>query len=232
MKKLKQLIVIAAAALTLSLGGKALGQPQGGFGGGAGGGNDFQNMDPQQMQAMMQVFQSMSPLQMQSLMQQFQNMDPQQRQDAIQQFQNMDPDQMQNAIQQRANDSLREQLGVTNDTEWALIEERITAVSKARAAMAAYGGGMMGMGGMRGGFGGGRGGGRFPGLSGQSSPEQQALQQAVDSDAPATQIEDLLAKFQAARKARQEALTKAQDDLRSLLTTRQEGIAVLGGLLD
>jgi hypothetical protein len=235
MKKLKQFVAIAAAVLALSLGGKALAQPQGGFGGGAGGGIDFQNMDAQQRQAMMEQFQGMSPLQMQGLMQQFQNMDPQQRQDAIQQFQNMDPEQMQKAIQERVNNSLREQFGVTNDTEWTLIEERITAVNKARAAMVAYGGGMMGFGGMRGGFGGGRGGGGgggFLGSSGQSSPEQQALQQAIDSDAPAAQIEDLLAKFQAARKEKQAALAKAQDDLRSVLTTRQEGIAVLGGLLD
>jgi hypothetical protein len=225
MKKLQLLTAVVAAAFAISLGGKALAQPQG-----FGGGGDFQNMDPQRMQAMMQVFQSMDPQQMQTLMQQFQNMDPQQRQDAIQQFQNMDPEQMQNAIQQRVNTSLREQLGVTNDTEWALIEQRIAAVSKARAAVAAYGGGMMGM---RGGFGGGRGGGgRFPGLASQTSPEQQALQQAIDADAPSAQIQGLLAKFVAAGKQKHDALVKAQDDLREVLTTRQEAICLLGGLLN
>ena len=183
-------MTVAAAAFALSLGGKALAQPQGGFGGGAGGGIDFQNMDPQQMM---------------------------------------------NMIQQRINDSFREQMDVTNDTDWAIIEEKISAVTKARLATVADG--MMGMGGMRGGggFGGGRGGaggGGFQAMFGQPSPEAQALQQAIDSDAPGAQIHALLVKFQAVRKAKQDALAKVQDDLRSVLTTRQEGIAVLGGLLD
>jgi hypothetical protein len=191
MKKLKLLMTVAAAAFTLSLGGKILAQPQGGFGGGPGGaGIDFQNMDPQQIMTM---------------------------------------------IQQRIDDSFREQMNVTNDADWALIEEKISAVTKARLATVADG--MMGMGGMRGGggFGGGRGGaggGGFQAIFGQPSPEKQALQQAVDSDAPAMEIHELLVKFQAVRKEKQAALAKAQDDLRSVLTTRQEGIAVLGGLLD
>jgi hypothetical protein len=196
MKKLKHLMAIATAVLALSLGGKALAQPQGGFGGGAGGpggGIDFQNMDPQQMM---------------------------------------------NMIQQRINDSFREQMGVTNDADWALIEEKISAVTKARLATVADA--MMGMGGMRGGggFGGGRpgvgagAGGGLQNLFGQPSPEAQALQQAVESDAPGAQIHALLVKFQAVRKEKQAALEKAQDDLRSVLTTKQEGIAVLGGLLD
>jgi len=188
MKKLTHLTAIAAAVLALSLGGKVLAQPQGGFGGGAGGGGiDFRNMDPQQMM---------------------------------------------NMIQQRINDSFREQMGVTNDADWSLIEEKISAVTKARLATVADA--MMGMGGMRGGggFGGGGGGGGLQNLFGQPSPEAQALQQAVESDAPGTQIHALLVKFQTVRKEKQAALAKAQDDLRSVLTTRQEGIAVLGGLLD
>ncbi len=221
-------MAVAAAAIALSLGGNALAQPQG-----FGGGGDFQNVDPARMQAMMQAFQSMSPMQMQTMMQQFQNMDPQQRQEAMLEFQNMDPEQIQNAIQQRVNLSLREQLRVTNDTEWTLIEQRIAAVSKARAAVAAYGGGMMGMGGMRGGFGGGfGGGGRFAGLASLTSPEQKALQQAIDADAPAPQIHELLANFLAAGKQKHDALAKAQDDLREVLTTRQEAICLLGGLLN
>jgi hypothetical protein len=153
-------------------------------------------------------------------------------------FQNMDPQQMMSLIQQRINDSFREQMGVTNDSDWSLIEEKIAAVTKARMTIMADGGGLMGMGGMRGGggFGGGRGGGAggggFLAMFGQPSPEAQALQQAVDSDAPAAEIHALLAKFQAVRKEKQAALANAQDDLRSVLTTRQEGIAILGGLLD
>ena len=52
-------MAVAAAACALSLGGKVLAQPQGGFGGapGAGPGGagiDFQNMDPQQIMTMIQ----------------------------------------------------------------------------------------------------------------------------------------------------------------------------------
>ena len=224
MKKKQLLIDIGAAALTLMLGGTALAQPQDGGGGGFGG---FQNMDPQQMQSMIQQFQNMDPQMLQNMRQQFMNMDPQQQQDMIQQFQNMDPQQIPGAIQERVNGSLREQMGVTNDDEWSLIQERINAVSKARAAVMADGGGMMGMGGMRGGFGGGRGG----GMSSRLSPEAQALQQAIDDGAPAAQIKDLLAKLQAVRRAKQAALVQAQDDLRAVLTIRQEAVAQLIGLL-
>jgi len=151
-------------------------------------------------------------------------------------FQNMDPQEIQKMMQQRINESFREQMVVTNNAEWTLIEERITAVTKARTAMMADGGGMMGMGGMRGGFGRGGGpgggGGGFASMFGQPSPEAQALQKAIDDNAPAAQIKTLLAKFQEARKAKQNALTKAQEALRTVLTTRQEAIASLGGLLD
>jgi hypothetical protein len=218
MKKMHLLLAIGTAALTLSLGGKASAQPQG-FGG-------FQNMDPQQIQNMIQQFQNMDPQLLQNMRQQFMNMDPQQQQDMIQQFQNMDPQQIPNAIQERVNGSLREQMGVTNDDEWSLIQERINAVSKARVAVMAEGGGMMGMGGMRGGFGG-----RGGGMSSRLSPDAQALQQAIDEGAPAAQIKDLLAKLQAVRRAKQAALVQAQDDLRAVLTIRQEAVAQLIGLL-
>jgi hypothetical protein len=214
MKRLQRLMGVSAAAFALLLGGKVLAQPQGGF----------QNMDPQQMQSMMQAFQNMDPQILQDMRQQFMNMDPQQQQDLIQQFQNMDPQQMTDAIQQRASATFREQLGVTNDTDWSLIEEKINAVTKARAVV------MADVGGMRGGFGGGR----FGGLQAtpnRLSPEAQALQQALDGDAPDAEIKDLLTKLQAAHQANQAALVEAQDDLRSVLTIRQEAIAYLHGLL-
>ena len=43
-------------------------------------------------------------------------------------------------IQQRIDDSFRDQMGVTNDTDWALIEEKINAVEKARMSIMADGG--------------------------------------------------------------------------------------------
>jgi Spy/CpxP family protein refolding chaperone len=87
---------------------------------------------------------------------------------------------------------------------------------------------MMGMmDGMPGRFGGGR-----SGMPGRTSPEGEALQEALDSNAPTAQTRTLLAKFREARNDKQAALAKTQDDLRAVLTPRQEAIAMLKGLLD
>ena len=118
-------------------------------------------------------------------------------------------------------------MAVTNDDEWALIEQKITTVMTARTALMADGGGMTGPGGMD------RGGNR--GVQGRfraRSLEVQALQQALDSDAPATQVGSLLDAYRVAHKERQATLVKAQDDLRALLSIRQEAIALVWNLLD
>ena len=69
-------------------------------------------------------------------------------------------------------------------------------------------------------------------MFGQTSPEEDALQKALDEDAPAAQIKDLLAKYQASQKAKQDKLLQAQADLRAVLTTKQEAQATLLGLLN
>jgi len=81
----------------------------------------------------------------------------------------------------------------------------------------------------RGGQGGGPGG--RGGMFGQASPEQEALQKAIDDDAPAGQVKDLLAKYKAAQQVRQAKLEKAQDDLKAVLTSKQEAQAYLLGLV-
>ena len=87
----------------------------------------------------------------------------------------------------------------------------------------------------RGGNGGGNGGpgGRGPGgmFGGQPSPEAEALQKALDDDAPAAQVKDLLAKYKTAQQAKQVKLEAAQDALKSVLTSRQEAQAYLLGLV-
>ena len=88
------------------------------------------------------------------------------------------------------------------------------------AALAASGGAP------RGGGGGGRG---F--FGGTPSPEAEALQKAVDDNAPASQIKDLLAKYEASQKDKQAKLAAAQENLRAVLTTKQEAQATLFGLL-
>jgi hypothetical protein len=124
---------------------------------------------------------------------------------------------------------------VTNDDEWAAIKPLIQRVMEARlAGLASMGRGMMGSRG-RGGPGGdnaqaGQGGGRA-GMFGQTMPEAEALQKAIDAKAPKAEIQAALGKFVAARQAKQKELQQAQDDLRKVLTARQEATATLNGLL-
>ena len=143
---------------------------------------------------------------------------------------NWDPAQM----QQRLVDGVRDRLNFTNDTEWAAVEPLVTKVVAARFEV--------GMGGMRGLMGarnrngqnggqGGQGGGRG-GMFGQSSPEAEALQKAIDDNAPKAQIKDLLAKYETVQKAKQTKLIAAQSELRQVLTVNQEAQATLLGLLD
>src|SRR5665213_1675385 len=80
--------------------------------------------------------------------------------------------------------------------------------------------------------GGGGGGGGFASMFGQPSAESQALQKAIEDKAPAAQLKTLIAKLQAVRKQKLAELAKAQEDLRAVLTTRQEAIAIMGGLLN
>ena len=219
MKTLKLIAAIATAVATLLPGGTALAQPQGGGG--------FQNIDPQQIQGLIQQLQTITPQQMQSMAQQFQGMDPQQRQNMMQQFQS-DPSQIITTIQQTVSQSFREQMGVTNDDEWAVIQERIAAVTKAKTAVSSDGGGLIGM---FGGYGGGGGGGRGR-LANALSPEAQALQQALDADAPVGEVKPLFARLQAVHKEKLAKLAQAQADLRALLTVRQEAIVILAGMMD
>jgi len=133
------------------------------------------------------------------------------------------------AMQQRMVDGLRDRLDFTNDTEWAAVEPLVTKVVAAR--MDSMGGGMRGMfGGRNRGGQGGQPGGR--GGFGQTSPEADALQKAIDDNAPSSQIKDLLAKYKAAQKAKQAKLEAAQADLKAVLTPRQEAQAALLGLVN
>ena len=135
---------------------------------------------------------------------------------------NFDPAQMQQMIMQR----LQTQLEITNDTDWAAIQPLVQKVIDARTALGAGGRGGFGGGGRRGG--GGQGGG---GLGQNASLEAQALQKAIDDDAPAAQIKDALDKYEASQKTKQATLAAAQESLREVLTPKQEAQATLLGLL-
>jgi Spy/CpxP family protein refolding chaperone len=139
---------------------------------------------------------------------------------------NFDPAQM----QQRMMDNIKEQLGYTNDTDWNAVQPLIQKVMDARRDVG-FGGGMGRM------FRGNRGGNQASDNSNrrnfgpQPSPEAEALQKAIDDNSPAAQIKAALAKYEASQKAKQAKLTQAQENLRKVLTMKQEAQATLLGLL-
>ena len=156
---------------------------------------------------------------------------------------NFDPQQMMQQMQSRVVDGIREQLDVTNDTEWAALEPLVTKVVKVRMTSMMGGmGGMRGMMGGRGGGGPGGPGGGGPGgpggggfgamMGGQADPTADALQKAIDDKAPADQIKAALGKYRDSKKAKAAEVTKAQDQLRSVLNLRQEAVLVSMGMLD
>ena len=142
---------------------------------------------------------------------------------------NFDPAQFQQRILERYQD----ELGFTNDTEWDAVKPLVQKVMDAQ--MAERSGQMRGMFGRRprGGNNGDQGN-RPPrgGMFGQPSPEAEALQKAIDDNAPSAQIKDLLAKYKAAQKTKQANLETAQSNLRAVLSTKQEAQATLMGLLN
>jgi hypothetical protein len=150
---------------------------------------------------------------------------------------NFDPAQ----FQERMMQGIRDRLEVTDDGEWKAIQPLVQKVMDARAAsMSGMGRGMFGGGRQRGGPGGGgdnanNGGGNggqrrgFPGT--EPGPAAEALQKAIDAKASNAELKSAIAKYVEERKNKQADLEKAQADLRKVLSTRQEAIASLSGLL-
>jgi len=144
---------------------------------------------------------------------------------------NFDPAQM----RQRMMERMREQFAVKDDEECKIISERIEKVSTARresgSGFGAFGRGGRGPGGGSGqnaSQGGGRGG---RGFGPQPSPEEEALQKAIDDNASAEVLKAKLAKVREARKGSEEKLKTAQAELKEVLNGKQEAVAVLMGLL-
>jgi len=146
-------------------------------------------------------------------------------------FRNMDPAQR----QQFFMNNIREQLGFTNDTDWNAVQPLVQKVMDARRDVG-FGGGMGRM--FRGNRGGGPGGdqaggngGRRGFFGGTPSPEAEALQKAIDDNAPTAQVKEALATYRATQKAKQARLEQSQADLRKVLSIKQEAQATLLGLL-
>ena len=144
---------------------------------------------------------------------------------------NFDPAQM----QQRILDNYKEQLAVTDESEWKIISAAITKVLDARREA----------GSSRGGFGGGmtrrpQGGNQDANADqnqnrtrGGSSvlPEAEELQKAIAGNASKDEIKSKMAAYRTARQTKQAALDAAMDDLKKLLSSKQEAIALLNGLV-
>jgi hypothetical protein len=144
---------------------------------------------------------------------------------------NFDPAQ----FQQQMMDRLKGTLEVTDDAEWKAMQPLVQKVADLNRELASDR--------MRGMFGrGGRGGNngqpadqqgqqRRGGFGGTPNPDADALQKAIDSKASKAEIKAAMDKYVASRKAKQAALEQAQADLRKVLTSRQEAILTLRGLL-
>lgn len=141
---------------------------------------------------------------------------------------NFDPAQMQD----RMMTYIREQFAVTDDGEWSVIAERITKVMELRRSTTVGGFGGMAFGGRGGG---GAPGGGDPrsrgGRGGSVSPEQDALRAALADKLPDAEIKSRLDRLREVRRQNTGKLEKAQEDLRAVLTMRQEAMAVMSGLL-
>lgn len=134
----------------------------------------------------------------------------------------------------RMAERTRELLDVKNDDEWKLIQTRVEKVSEAQREVRALSGDMRLL------FarpttdqGGDQGGGRTRGggFGGTPNPDAEALSKAVTAKAPTDEMKQRLARVREARKAAEGLYEKAADDLRQVLTVRQEATLVAIGLL-
>jgi hypothetical protein len=141
------------------------------------------------------------------------------------------------AMKQNMMDRLRDQMEIKDDQEWQAIEPKLGKVWDARRDVMAMG--FRGFGGGRrrnngGGDNGGNGGdNQRPRRSpfGEPSAAMEELQKAIEAKAPTAEIKTKLAAVRAELKDKQAKLVAAQEELRGILTPRQEAIATVNGML-
>ncbi len=267
--KTNWLRVLASAVVLWS--GSVLAQPQPAGGGGGGidaaalqqMAAEFQQrisqMDPAQLQQLAgrlnPAFSQMDPAEFQQMVGQFQT--------RIQQFQDrvgqMDPAQLQQMVegfQQRMGGfgfgatgfsprrlaRLREQMEITDDAEWKVVEGLIQKVVEAQQSIQTeVPRGIMSLN-----LGTnsvadilsrfqtpqtGQNGGQSRAGFLRTSPEGDALRKAVQERAAPAEVKAALDKLAVARKEHRAALEKAQAELRKVLTVKQEAVATVNGLL-
>jgi hypothetical protein len=150
---------------------------------------------------------------------------------------------------------LREQLDVKDESEWKIISERIQKVMEIRRSLGGPGGpgpGFMGPGGPpprvesnnapegpsadnsgppEPSEGPSASSGVPAGFNHAASPELEALHKAIEAKASSAELKAKLAEFRAARASKEVELEKAQNDLKQVLSVRQEAVAVAFGVL-
>ena len=109
-------------------------------------------------------------------------------------------------------DTLRQELEITDDQEWSVIGDQLDKVFDAATRVD---GGLVAL------------------LGGNTNPssEEEALRHAIESNAPTAQLKAAITRVMDSRKLKLAKLKKAQDDLRHLLTIRQEAVACSLGIL-
>lgn len=125
---------------------------------------------------------------------------------------------------QRMVDRMRERYEFS-EAEWKVIGPKFTALMTMNMENRTGGGFNLFGGGRRGGPGG-RG-----GDTGGDDSARDVLRKALESNASASAIKEKLAAFRAEKEAQAAKVKKAQDELRQLLTVKQEAYAVIDGLL-
>ena len=146
---------------------------------------------------------------------------------------NFNPDEMRARMAER----MRELLDVKNDDEWKLIQARLEKVQEAQREVRALSGNIGLLFSRGGDQGGGDQGGRTRGpggpggFGGTPNPDSEAFSKAVQNKAPTDELKQRMARVREARKAAEAKYDKSADDLRQVLTVRQEAVLVAVGLL-
>ncbi len=116
---------------------------------------------------------------------------------------------------------LREHFEISDDAEWELIAARIIKIGELRRALAVGSPGLIG----------GPIGDKKKASNRFKSPEQEALRTALKDNLPDAEIKLRLAHSHDVYRDNEARLAKAQEELRAVLTVRQEAVAVVTGLL-
>lgn len=148
---------------------------------------------------------------------------------------NFNPEEMRARMAER----MRELLDVKNDDEWKLISARLEKVTEAQREVRSLNGDFRLLFSRGGDQGGGDQGGRTRGpggpggspFGGTPNPDAEAFSKAVQNKAPTEELKQRMARVREARKNAEAKYDKAADDLRQVLTVRQEATLVAIGTL-